>query len=85
MNFYHITGSQKFYGQKDAITYYSVPANKVEAGCIYLCNTHNLSHIFIYLKQKNKPIGKNQFIATYTAKYKNFRTTDNKLHLSFNF
>ena len=85
METYHLTCSQLFYGQKDAKTYYNVPAAKVWAGMRYMAENFNAATVFVYLKQKNTPIGQNMFIGTFSRKYDNFRTPDNKLHQTFNF
>lgn len=80
---YHLTGSTKFFN--DAKTYYDVPAAKVLTGAKYMCEAFKLERIFIYQKQKNIPIGKNQYIGCYSLKFDNFRTPDGKTHTTYNF
>lgn len=80
---YHLTGSQNFYGVKDAYTYYNVPARKVWNGLRYMCNEFGLKNVFVY--DASGSIGKNIYIGSYSLKYDNFRTPDNKLHKTFNF
>ena len=84
MDYYHLTCSQNFYGQKDAKTYYSVPARKVWAGLRFMVVHFNVEVIFVYRKEKNTVIGKNTYVGSYSKKYDNFRTSGG-LFKTFNF
>jgi hypothetical protein len=79
MRRYNITGSQNFYGMKDAKTYYNVPANKVWNAFEYMSREFNLPALFVY------DANDNEFIGTYSTKYNNFRTPNRVLHKTFNF
>lgn len=85
MLFYHLTCSQNFYGQKDAKVYYYVPAYKVWAGLLFMVQYYKVPAVFVYLGEKGKSIGQNEYIGVFSAKYGNFRTPNNKLHKTFIF
>jgi hypothetical protein len=80
---YHLTLTQGGWF-KDKKTYYNVPGQKVWNGLRYMSSNFQAPVVFVYASD-HYPIGKNQFIGTYSAKYDNFRTPDKKLHKTFNF
>lgn len=61
-----------FYGQKDAKTYYNVPARLIWKQFEYMCNKFNASTVFVY--QANDHVARNDYVGAYSAKYQNFRS-----------
>lgn len=78
MKRYNVTGTQNFYGQRDAKTYYNVHAHKMWNCFQYMTVTFNLPILFIYDT-------KNNYIGSYSAKYKNFTDNQKNRHAKYNF
>ena len=79
MKRYNLTGTQNFYGQKDAKTYYNVKAQAVWNGFEYMCETFNLPTIFVY------DAANNAYVGSYSRKYKNFTDYQRNRHLTYQF
>jgi len=73
MKRYHLTCSQIFYGQKDAKTYYNVPARHVWDKMRFMCNHFAAKTVFVYSAYEH--VAHNKYIGSYSAKYDNFKSS----------
>ena len=65
MTKYNLSGSRKFYGQTDPVTYFNVPEHKLLPSIYYILDDNpSIDVIFIYNSKTR------QYLGSYSRKYK---------------